>query len=86
MVELLQTSGFVGERRIKEATELRVLVNVIHHLCLELQTLVAYVDGFMVWFTGAAMAHYLEADSSHPESTSVRGESGWAVAATSRLS
>lgn len=61
-------------------------MNVIDHLYLELQTLTAYVgDGLMVWFTGTAMAHRLEADSSYPERTGVRVESGWAVAATSRL-
>ena len=43
LVEWLQTNGFAGERRIKETFQLRVLVNVIDHLCQELQTLTAHV-------------------------------------------
>lgn len=41
LVELLQTNGFADGRRIKEAIELRVLVNMIDHLCQELQILTA---------------------------------------------
>lgn len=48
LVELLQTNGLADGRRIKEAIELRVLVNMIDHLCQELQILTALLL-LMVW-------------------------------------
>lgn len=80
LVELLQTNGFADGRRIKEAIELRVLVNMIDHLCQELQILTA-LPLLMVWIQiyRFMMAHRLKADGSHRLSVtnSGSGKSSW---------